>query len=456
MKIRNKILIYFSTIVIGLLGVSLFSIYILFSEYREEEFQQQQKEKIKYTVRLIAEYKEMSEKLANIMDQLTIHDFYDEKMMVFDEDKQLIFSSIDDLPIDGYETILKHLTPDKDWLETKEDDYDVIGVFIESNQRKYYAISKAYDAFGYSKMYFLRNVLVGIYISISIVVILVSLYLSNIISKPITRLAEQMKDLDLGGSGMRPVAIESSSHELRHLSNRFNELIKRTNEAFSFQKHTTHHISHQLKTPISILVSELERIKANEDIHLIKADLEGQITRVKSLGSIVNVLLEISKVTSGSMIRKDETRLDELIFDLIDELSILHPNHHFEVNYSPEQFDESTLMQSVNEMLIKQAFLNLLVNCVEYSDNEKSELLFDSRDPGYLKILFTNTGLPVSEDEQKFLFDHFFRGKNSQGVKGFGLGLVLTKQIIDIHKASITYANPQNHINVFEVSFPLS
>jgi two-component system, OmpR family, sensor histidine kinase ArlS len=83
-KIRNKILIYFSSTVIALSAISLTIIYILFYEYREEEFQQQQNDKIKYTIRLLAEYKEMSEELANIMDELTIHDFYDEKMLVFD------------------------------------------------------------------------------------------------------------------------------------------------------------------------------------------------------------------------------------------------------------------------------------------------------------------------------------------------------------------------------------
>ncbi|GIV43426.1 MAG: hypothetical protein KatS3mg035_0549 [Bacteroidia bacterium] len=62
MKIRNKILLYFSTTVIGFTIISSAVVYWIFSEYREEEFQQRQKEKIKYTIELLAEYKEMSEK----------------------------------------------------------------------------------------------------------------------------------------------------------------------------------------------------------------------------------------------------------------------------------------------------------------------------------------------------------------------------------------------------------
>src|SRR5690606_33701209 len=99
MNIKNKIIIHFSTTVIALTAVSFAIIYILFSEYREEEFQQQQNEKVKSTIKFLAEYVQMNEDLANIIDELTIHDFYDEKMMIFDTKKDLIFSSIDDLTI---------------------------------------------------------------------------------------------------------------------------------------------------------------------------------------------------------------------------------------------------------------------------------------------------------------------------------------------------------------------
>ena len=99
MKIRNKILIYFSTTIIVLLGVSLGAIFIIFSEYREEEFQQKQNTKILQTLSQLTKFEDYGKELAGIMDELTIHDFYDEKMLIFDMQKDLIFSSIDDLPI---------------------------------------------------------------------------------------------------------------------------------------------------------------------------------------------------------------------------------------------------------------------------------------------------------------------------------------------------------------------
>jgi two-component system, OmpR family, sensor histidine kinase ArlS len=456
MKIRNKILVYFSTTVISLTAISLTIIYILFSEYREEEFQQQQYEKIKYTIKFLAEYEEMSENLAYIMDELTIHDFYDEKLLIFDTKKDLIFSSIDDLPIPDYETILNELSPSKRWIETKENKYDIVGIYHEHNKNSFYAISKAYDAFGYTKMYFLRNALIGIFLFITIVVIFISRFLSNKISRPITALAENLNNYDLSKEKVDELEIETSSYELKQLTQRFNELLRRTNEAFVFQKHTIHHISHQLKTPISVLVSELERIKYFSRIEDVKPEIENQIIKAKSLGSIINVLLEISKIESGQQTKKQALRIDELFFDVIEELNAIYPDFHFEVNYVPDEINEKRIIINLNPILIRQAIQNLLTNCILYSNNSKAEIKIDCSDGSGLKIQIINTGKPITSEEENFLFNHFFRGKNSQGKTGFGLGLVLTKKIVELNSATITYSNPSENLNVFELNFTLS
>ena len=154
MKIKNKILIYFSTTVIALTAVSFGIIYILFYEYREEEFQQQQSEKIQTTIKLINKFKEESAAISYLIDQQNINDFYDEKLFIYDEEKNLIFASLDSLDVIQAESVLHKLSPEKTWIETKEDNYDLIGVYTTSNNLGYYAISKAYDAFGYDKLAF--------------------------------------------------------------------------------------------------------------------------------------------------------------------------------------------------------------------------------------------------------------------------------------------------------------
>ncbi|GAA5021996.1 hypothetical protein GCM10011506_01780 [Marivirga lumbricoides] len=456
MKIRNRILIYFLSTVITLTVISLSIVYILFSEYREEGFQQRQNEKINYTIGLITEYKELSENLSAIMDKHTIHDFYDEKMLIFDKNKELIYKSVDDLTIRNYQQLLNELSPNQTWIETKEDKYDIVAVYVQNEFNHFYAISKAYDAFGYLKLDFLRNMLILITCVITVIVVVITTILSKRISKPITLFAEKVGKYDVSGSRIKELEMDSSTYELQFLTQKFNQLIERTNEAFAFQKHTIHHISHQLKTPIAVLVSELERINSLEEKETIKAEIASQVVRAKSLGNIINVLLEISKIESGQKIQKRALRIDELFFDVIEELGLIYPDFHFEVNYVPDEVQESRLVLYFNNVLIRQAIQNLLTNCVYYSDNSKAKILFDCSDNKTLTIKIINSGKPISKEEEKFLFNHFFRGENSKDKKGFGLGLVLVKRIIELSSGKVSYTNPTGKINEFEINFPLS
>jgi two-component system sensor histidine kinase ArlS len=455
MKIRNKILIYFSSTVIVLSAVSLSIIYILFSEYREEEFQQRQKEKVLKTIGLLATYREMSENLSGMMDKQTIHDFYDEKMLIFDRQKTLVYSSIDDLPIANYIQILTTLSPANRWIETKENGYDIIGMYVEDRQEHHYAISKAYDNSGYSKLSFLRNTLLVIFLATVIVVTVVSVFLSHKISKPISDLAEHLRHVNFEDSPAT-VAIQTSTGEIRNLVDKFNALLSRTNEAMVFQKHAVQHISHELKTPVAVLVSELERISRQDMPDGVRAELEQQTRKAESLGSIINVLLEISKIESGRKLQKQAVRVDELLFDIIDGLNSLYPEFHFEIRYTPDDPDENRLIIQTNRMLIRQAFQNLLANCIAYSSQPRAEVKIDGSSPRELKIFLVNQGEAISKGEEKYLFHHFFRGENSRGKTGFGLGLVLTRKIITLNSGTITYSNPEPDRNVFEIRFPLS
>ncbi|MBL0310498.1 MAG: hypothetical protein IPP77_12750 [Bacteroidetes bacterium] len=154
MKIRNKILIYFSSTVISLVGVTFFIIYLFFSANREEQFQQRQKQKISTTLYFLSEIRKTDEELIEAIDHLTINDLFDEKLLLFNDKKELIYSSVDDTPVPVSKEMLSKLDSKNRWVETKDGLYDVIGTYIEQNGKTYFGISKAYDTFGYAKLFF--------------------------------------------------------------------------------------------------------------------------------------------------------------------------------------------------------------------------------------------------------------------------------------------------------------
>jgi len=455
MKIRNKILTYFSVIVNLLTGVTFVIIFLLFADYREEQFLNQQKERINTTLQLFSEIKKEDEEVQETMDILTVYDYYDEKLMIFNADRQLVYVSKEDIPTPDVSGILESLSRENTLVKTREAEFEIVGIYTETREGEYYAISKAYDDHGFTKMKFLRNVLIGIFIFIAIIVVLISQFLSSKIADPITKLTRDLNKMDPGSSEKELLTTDTDTHEIVQLTQRFNDLLDRTEKAFAFQKHTIDHISHQLKTPIAVLVSELERLRQSEDKEEIKEGLQNQIIKAKSLGGIVNVLLEISKIESGQQFSTEKSRVDEMVFDVINELNIIAPDFTFDLQYQPEHFDEKNLIIDANPLLMRQAFHNLLHNCLSYSDNSRAEVTFDCSDTEILRVRIVNTGETISPEESKLLFNHFFRGENSQSISGFGLGLVLTRKILELHEAEISYKNPGKNINIFELHFRL-
>jgi signal transduction histidine kinase len=269
MSIRQKILVYFSTTVVLLTAISLLFIYKQFSEFREEEFQQRQKEKITSTLKYLTEIQRFDAELMESLDKATIQGFFDEKLLIFNQNKKLIYSSIDDTPISNAETILNRLSEKNNWIETKDGLYDVVGIYFNTRDGHFYGISKAYDTFGYSKLNYLLNVILLTFILITLSVILLSNYLANRIARPIADLANQIANFDFERTNKR-ISVQSPGYEIQTLTLRFNQLMERMQEAYAFQKHAIHHISHELKTPIAVLVSNFERMEREQDVQKLQ------------------------------------------------------------------------------------------------------------------------------------------------------------------------------------------
>lgn len=453
MSIRKKTLIYFLVSISLLTGLAFLFVYILVSQHREEEFQQRQKEKIITTLKLLTEIKDINEELLQSMDIVTIHNLYDEKLLIFDKDKQLIYSSIDDTPIPYSAEILRSLNADNPWVERKDGLYDVVGVYVEHKGRVFFGISKAYDFSGYKKLKYQRYVLIFTFLGITAIIGVVSYFLAKRITHSIEEVARQINQFDFKDNPL-PIVIDQKNDEISLLAQRFNELMTKLSEAFSFQKHAIHHISHELKTPLAILVSNFERIEQETDREKIMELIAVQKEGTRNLSEIITSLLEIAKVESGNELPKSSVRIDEMIFDLADELHRLHADFLFSVEYAQSTEDDDLLTLQVNPPLIRVALMNLMLNCIRYSDNNTASIVLTPL-PSGLNISFITTGATITENEQQFLFRHFFRGANSRNKPGFGLGLVLIDRIIRLHKGSISYSNNGTTVNTFTIALPL-
>lgn len=434
-----------------MIGITFILIYSLFANYRLEQFQERIKDQTKNTLQFLSQAKGLNEEMVQSIDDFVINNFFKEKILIYDENKVMIYSSIDDTKINFPRDLLSELSAEKTEVGFYEDEYDVVGIYFNFEGKNYYGLAKAYDQAGVEKLQYLFYVLVLSYILIITIILLTSYYLSNQISNPLKKMSEELVNISLDGQNTF-IAVPDSKDEIQILATQFNVLMKRLNESFAFQKHVVNHISHELKTPIAILVSNFEKMENETDVDVLRNWIQYQKEDTKNLSDIINVLLELSKVESGNELQRTRLRVDDLIFDVIEELKMLYDDFGFEIILEESITDESNLMLVANEKLLRLAIVNLAVNCVQYSNQKSAKILISYRDG--LSISFINSGETILAEEKQYLFQHFFRGKNSFGKRGFGLGLVFINRILNVHSASIQYLSPDDKTNVFQMQFP--
>ncbi|AEA42109.1 HAMP domain-containing sensor histidine kinase [Fluviicola taffensis] len=451
MKIRKKILLYFSLIIPAIIGIAFIAIYILSAENREESFQMRQKDKIATTLEILSDIKETDEDIIEALDQISINELYNEKLLLFNQDKKLIYSNIVDIPVPVSKNILIQLNQKTKWIETKDGLYDVVGTYVERKGKIYYGISKAYDDFGYSKLRYLKYILFLIFIIITIIILLVSFYIARKITNPLEDITTKISGYNFTSTNLQPIAFKDTRDEIAVLATVFNELMNRMNDAFAFQKHAIHHISHELKTPIAILVSNFERLEKETNLEELKLLIQNQKEDTLSLSEIINSLLEISKIETSNQLLTEKFRIDELIFDVSDKLKNVYPDFVFSVDYE-EPIHENHLEIVGNSRLIQAALSNLMENCIHYSSNRHASIRIQSDQQ--LTLIFENEGAIINKQEISYLFQHFFRGGNSKGKRGFGLGLVFVNKIIAIHGGTITYESFFKKTNRFKITLP--
>ena len=222
MKIRKKITLSFSVTTITITGIVFIMIYSLFGIYRREEFQQRLKEKITFSLKFLTEIQNTSQALLSNLDRITINDIYDEKMLLFDSHKQLIYASLDDTKINQSKEILSKLDSKRPWFETKEGNFDVVAMYVDIDGNIYYGIYKAYDKFGYTQKRFLAYILWGAFIFIVVVTLVVTLVISKQISSPINKMAKEINAVkfELGSSHIN---VPETKDEINYLATRFSQ-----------------------------------------------------------------------------------------------------------------------------------------------------------------------------------------------------------------------------------------
>jgi len=268
----------------------------------------------------------------------------------------------------------------------------------------------------------------------------------------LTQAVKKINDHNLS----QPLPRSGNGDELDQLTEGFNAMTARLDDAFQRIREFTLHASHELKTPLTILRGELETALHDESASAAHRErFASQIDEIERLAKIVDGLTLLTKADAGQIALKCEpVRLDELVRESVADAKILAQPQSVEVRLEP--CDEITVAGDRHRL--RQLLLNLADNAVKYNQ-PGGWIHFSLRRDGLSAALqISNTGAGVAPDLQARVFERFFRGdaSHNSAIEGCGLGLSLAQWIVQAHRGVIQFASQPNELTTVTVRLPLA
>ncbi len=217
-------------------------------------------------------------------------------------------------------------------------------------------------------------------------------------------------------------------------------------------------MTHELKTPISTisLASQMLNDKSipveNKNLPHIARVIE---TESKRLGYQVERVLQMAIFDQGQLrLKLKKVNLHELIRNVVMNFTIQVEKRNGRLNVHPEAEDDAVYIDPVH---LTNVVSNLLENAVKYSQGNPEITISTHNEGKFIVVSVRDNGIGISKENQKRIFDKFYRVPtgNIHNVKGFGLGLSYVKMIIEHHNGSITLKSELNKGSQFEFKLPL-
>ncbi|KMQ05673.1 sensor histidine kinase [Bacillus thuringiensis] len=312
-------------------------------------------------------------------------------------------------------------------------------------------------------MLVLKDYYVYALIIVFLVIILLSFYYSKIIVKPLikmNRVTKKMANFDFseklpvtaddeigglsGSINTLSVNLKDRIDRLNVANTKLQQDIERERQLEKTRKEFISGVSHELKTPLSVIRSFAEGIKdgvSKDTTYYTDVILE----ETENMNRLIVEMLELAKLESGTY-KLDMTTfsIGELIQQVYTKLLFSMEEKHLQVNIDVDP----SIFVKANRSRIEQVVVNLLSNAIRYTpDGEKIQVSVIAMEDT-VKVEIENTGNPIPEESLEKIWDRFYRldASRSRHTGGTGLGLSIVKNILDLHDAEYGVYNTTNSV----------
>ncbi|PEW69217.1 two-component sensor histidine kinase [Bacillus cereus] len=289
-----------------------------------------------------------------------------------------------------------------------------------------------------------------------VLIFLASFYYSKQIAKPLLKINDTTKKIaQLDFTEKIPITskdeIGDLSKNINVLSNKLHshigqleEDIEKERKLENTRKEFISGVSHELKTPLSIMKSCISILKDGVAEHKKEYYFQAMEREVDKMDTLILDMLELAKFESGTYkMKKSSFYIDTVIEDICEHLSVEIEKKELHVHKNIHSFEVIA-----NQGRIEQVIVNFITNAIRYTPNKEDIIISAIDEKDCIKVCIENKGTHIEEEQLDKIWDRFYRvdtaRQRSQG--GTGLGLANSKNILELHDAEYGVKNTEDGV----------
>lgn len=449
MKVKNKLSLQFTFMFAVLLLLVLTGIYVFVEHNRVQTFFNKLDARAVTAAQFyLAEDNLSKENFKKVLDKFP-QSLPQESIRIYNDNYQPRF--IQENKIKWDTIILKQVVKSK-VLHLALGNKQVAGLYYSDNSGNFIIIVSAVDEQGIYMMHEVGLII----IFFSLFSLAGTFFLGRIFAtmalNPIVKITSNLKLTRASSLHVRLPFNEKNPDEIYMLSLTINQLLEHLEQSFESQKKFISNASHELRTPITAILGEAEiTLMQERKPATYQQTLKEIIGNVEHLNYILNGLMDMVQASVGNNDFQD-IRMDELLWEIVDELTGRNPEINVCVNYDLPA-DESKIIFQGSRRLLFIAISNVLKNAIKFSDGKEVICNLSYNNKG-ICLTVTDKGIGISEKDLEKVFQPFYRSENAIVYPGAGIGLSLTKDIIQLHNGTINIKSEINKTTEFSLFFP--
>jgi signal transduction histidine kinase len=331
-------------------------------------------------------------------------------------------------------------------------EYTTVGRRHMVNDVLYFVFVSDKDLPGQRELNFLLQALIGGGITSLVLSYLMGLYYASNALKPVTRVVEEVKQINEDNLSYRlhVNADHSGLDEIGKLILTFNALLARIEKAFIAQKRFVQNASHELKTPLTAIMAEVELALARKrPPEEYQRTLEVVMLEAERLANITQGLLTLARLEeSSSHAEMESINVVDLMEEILRTFALQHPNRKIiQIGEVP-----GVLIQG-NQYLLQAALINILDNAYKYS---KSKIHIKAEHTGTEVIItIEDHGIGIPADDLQRIRSPLFRAANVSAIPGVGLGLALVDRVVAVHRGRLEITSKEGEGTMCLIRLPV-